>query len=133
MKVAEKADCLFCNLQKERVVIETAAFLAIEDNYPVSPGHLLIIAKKHRHLLNELSVEEWRDLQDAIISAQAYIKKCHNAAGFNVGINDGTAAGQTISHLHVHVIPRYLNDVKDPRGGIRWLFPSKAKYWKDQE
>jgi diadenosine tetraphosphate (Ap4A) HIT family hydrolase len=127
------ADCLFCNLAKERILNETPAFLIVADKYPVSLGHLLIVIKRHRELLCELSMEEWLDLQDAIRIAQGYVEEKYGAKGFNVGINDGATAGQTIPHLHVHLIPRYQDDVEDPRGGIRWLFPAKARYWRDSK
>lgn len=127
------ADCLFCNLAKERILKETPAFLIVADKYPVSPGHLLIVVKRHREMLCELSMEEWLDLQNAIRIAQEYVAENYAAEGLNVGVNDGQTAGQTVPHLHVHLIPRYEGDTEDPRGGIRWLFPDKARYWLDRK
>ena len=73
------------------------------------------------------------DLIKIIEKAKALIDKKLNPDGYNIGINDGAAAGQTINHLHIHVIPRYKGDSEDPRGGIRWIFPDKAPYWENNE
>ena len=70
-------------------------------------------------------------LREALLQARTPLLKEFSPDGFNIGINDGLAAGQTILHLHIHIIPRYKGDMPDPRGGIRWIFPEKAKYWKD--
>jgi diadenosine tetraphosphate (Ap4A) HIT family hydrolase len=68
---------------------------------------------------------------DALTWAQAELERHHHPDAFNVGVNDGPAAGQTVPHCHIHLIPRYHGDVADPRGGVRWIIPGKAKYWGD--
>jgi diadenosine tetraphosphate (Ap4A) HIT family hydrolase len=77
----------------------------------------------------EATSEEQRSLTTAVVIAQQEIRKNHRPDGFNVGMNLGPAAGQTVPHLHLHVIPRYLGDVPDPRGGVRWVVPDRADYW----
>jgi diadenosine tetraphosphate (Ap4A) HIT family hydrolase len=79
----------------------------------------------------EAEQDEVAALWEAVQQARAQLLKEFSPDGFNIGINDGLAAGQTILHLHIHIIPRYKGDMPDPRGGIRWIFPKKAKYWKD--
>ena len=66
---------------------------------------------------------------DLVVSAQALLQREYAPAGYNIGINDGASAGQTVPHLHIHLIPRFAGDVPDPRGGVRWVMPDKAKYW----
>ena len=69
------------------------------------------------------------ELWDAVRRVRDILEDRHSPEGFNIGVNDGRAAGQTIPHAHIHVIPRYKGDVPDPRGGVRWVIPEKAKYW----
>jgi len=101
----------------------------IRDKYPVSRGHTLVLPKKHKQYLTDLTPYEYRELWLNIKKVIILLKKEYMADGFNIGINDGAAAGQTIGHLHVHIIPRYKGDVRDPRGGVRWILPKKANYW----
>jgi diadenosine tetraphosphate (Ap4A) HIT family hydrolase len=89
----------------------------------------LIIPRRHIGSFFELSAEEQHDLLNLLGSAQAALQTSHQPQGYNIGINDGPVAGQTVQHLHIHLIPRYTNDVIDPRGGVRWVIPEKAKYW----
>ncbi|MEJ5228235.1 HIT family protein [Thermodesulfovibrio sp.] len=122
-------NCIFCNIPKDRIVWEDEAVVIINDNYPVSKGHMLIIPKRHVSSFFDTSDKEKFSLILAISVAKEIISKTLSPDGYNIGINEGVAAGQTIMHLHIHIIPRYLGDVPDPRGGIRWLFPEKAEYW----
>jgi len=124
------SDCIFCSPDSERVFIETDMWYAMWDAYAVSPGHALIIPRLH--------VEHWFDapeqlqleLSKAIGMVQSRIESLHEPDAYNVGFNAGAAAGQTIFHLHIHVIPRYTGDVDDPRGGVRAVIPGKANYLK---
>jgi diadenosine tetraphosphate (Ap4A) HIT family hydrolase len=122
-------DCPFCSLPASRIVDETEHCLAIRDAFPVSEGHTLVISKRHVASFFDLSEGEVKDLFRLLSRTKQTLDAEYRPAGFNVGINDGRAAGQTVLHLHVHVIPRYTGDVPDPRGGIRWIFPGKADYW----
>lgn len=105
--------------------------LSIRDTLPVSPGHTLIVPKRHIASIFEATNDEVAALWDALKLVRTQLLKEFSPDGFNIGINDGLAAGQTILHLHIHIIPRYRGDMPDPRGGIRWIFPDKAVYWKD--
>ncbi len=103
------------------------------DAYPVSPGHSLVIPKRHVASFFEISVEERLAMLELLDVAQvAAERECH-PAGYNIGINDGRAAGQTVPHLHLHLIPRFTGDMPDPRGGVRWVIPEKADYWSARE
>lgn len=121
--------CLFCHLPDGRIVDSSALALVIRDAYPVSPGHTLIIPKRHIGSFFEATSEERQELLALLDQAQLKLLEELSPDAFNIGINDGAAAGQTIAHLHIHLIPRYLNDQADPRGGVRWIIPEKAKYW----
>ena len=103
--------------------------MAIRDAYPVSPGHTLIIPKRHVASLFDTTCEERLSMFELVDKAKHALDAELQPAAYNIGVNDGTAAGQTIFHLHVHLIPRYTDDDDDPRGGVRWIFPEKAKYW----
>jgi diadenosine tetraphosphate (Ap4A) HIT family hydrolase len=127
-----KEYCLFCN-PKGKSIFENEIIIAIFDAYPVSPGHSLIITKRHVQSFFQISDIELFNLRLGINEAKRQLDNQFRPDGYNIGINDGEAAGQTIEHLHIHLIPRYKGDSPDPRGGIRWIFPDKAKYWEDNE
>jgi diadenosine tetraphosphate (Ap4A) HIT family hydrolase len=121
--------CAFCTLPSARVIDENATAIAIRDGYPVSPGHTLLIPKRHTGSLFDLSEEERNGLWALFDRAKLVLDKELQPQGYNIGINDGAAAGQTVPHLHVHLIPCFEGDLPDPRGGVRWVIPDKAKYW----
>lgn len=125
------AFCPFCTLESNRIRYENQTFWVIRDSFPVSPGHTLIIPKQHNASFFKLNPEEFLLLREAIHWAKSDLDQEFSPDGFNLGINDGTEAGQTVLHLHVHLIPRYKGDQPDPRGGVRWIIPEKAKYWTD--
>src|SRR5262245_20389894 len=122
------ADCSFCSLPPERIWFQDAATIVFLDAYPVSPGHALVIPRLHSTSLFELSEADQAFLWKQVATVRSLLLERFKPDGFNIGFNDGETAGQTISHTHIHVIPRYRGDVPDPRGGIRWVIPSKAKY-----
>ncbi|NOQ35124.1 MAG: HIT domain-containing protein [Methylococcaceae bacterium] len=121
--------CPFCHLPAERILKTTAHSLIIRDGYPISKGHSLIIPKRHIASLFDASIEEQHDLLQTLTWAKTQLDQQLKADGYNIGINDGETAGQTVMHLHIHLIPRYQDDSEDPRGGVRWIFPDKADYW----
>ena len=121
--------CPFCTLPPSRVIDSSQHGLVIRDAYPVSPGHTLIIPRRHTGSFFDMSAEERDDLLTLLDSAKAVLDAEFSSDGYNIGINDGAAAGQTIPHLHIHLIPRYNGDCLDPRGGVRWIVPEKADYW----
>ena len=121
--------CAFCTLPSARVIDENATTIAVRDAYPVSPGHTLLIPKRHTGSFFGLSEQERSDLFSMLDRAKLLLDEEFQPQGYNIGINDGAAAGQTVPHLHVHLIPRFDGDLPDPRGGVRWVIPDKAKYW----
>jgi len=121
--------CPFCNLAESRIVQSNGLGWVVRDAFPISPGHSLIIPKRHIGSFFALTGEERTALLDLLDSAKEQLVRDLHPAGFNIGINDGAAAGQTVQHLHIHLIPRYPGDREDPRGGIRWIIPEKADYW----
>lgn len=122
-------NCPFCQPDDDRILGRSERFFIYPDGFPVSPGHALVIPFRHVTTLSELDTEEEETLFSAVIGAQRLLDADYRPDGYNIGINHGLAGGQTMSHLHVHVIPRYDGDQADPRGGIRWIFPEKAAYW----
>ena len=121
--------CPFCTLASERILIADEFGIVFRDAYPISPGHTLVIPRRHTGSLFDLDDAERHALFALIDQAKQQIDAEFHPDGYNLGINDGSAAGQTVPHLHVHLIPRYLGDLPDPRGGVRWVFPDKADYW----
>jgi len=121
--------CPFCNLPPERILLETQTALAFFDGYPVTEGHALVIPKRHVASVFELPTEELAALWAQVTTVRKLLKDRFDPDAFNIGVNDGAAAGQTVPHAHIHVIPRRNGDAADPRGGIRWIIPDKAKYW----
>ena len=121
--------CLFCTLPPERIVQENDHAIWIYDGFPVSPGHSLIIPKRHVGSFFEVSNEVRMAMLAMLDIARATVEDEHSPNAYNIGINDGPAAGQTVPHLHLHLIPRYNGDVADARGGVRWVIPGKANYW----
>jgi diadenosine tetraphosphate (Ap4A) HIT family hydrolase len=126
------ASCPFCPPPPARVFHEAPLVLGIWDGFPVSPGHALLIPRRHVESWFEATEEEQHALAAAISVARAEIEKRHRTDGYNVGMNLGEAAGQTVAHVHVHVIPRYAGDAPDPRGGVRWVVPARAAYWTER-
>jgi diadenosine tetraphosphate (Ap4A) HIT family hydrolase len=127
--VSVERGCIFCALPDERIVVSNAAAVAIEDGFPLTPGHSLIIPRRHVRSFFELTREERSAVFDLLELAKERLERRHRPDGYNIGINDGAPAGQTVMHLHVHLIPRYKGDAPDPRGGVRWIMPDKARYW----
>lgn len=125
--------CPFCELPKHRILLETPLGRVIRDAYPVSPGHTLIIPRRHIGSFFELTTAERDCLMDLLAEARHQLANELSPQGYNIGINDGPAAGQTIGHLHIHLIPRFEGDQPDPRGGVRWIFPDKADYWSARD
>ena len=123
--------CAFCErISDGELVAENDLAVAFFDAYPVSPGHCLIIPRRHEPDFLALSAAEQAAVWALVTVARAHIEKTATPDGYNIGVNVGEAAGQTIGHAHLHVIPRQRGDVADPRGGIRWVVPAKAAYWE---
>jgi len=121
--------CPFCTLPAERIIHKSQHGVIIRDGFPISPGHTLVIPRRHVDSFFNLTADEKLDLLGLLEIAKAGVESEFKPDSFNIGINDGPAAGQTVPHLHIHLIPRYTGDVPDPRGGVRWIIPDKADYW----
>lgn len=121
--------CPFCNPSPKRIVTEGVAAMALWDSYPLNPGHVLIVPRRHVSSWFEATAVEREEILRLADVARRIVIERHSPDGFNLGINDGAAAGQTVPHLHLHLIPRYRGDVPDPRGGVRWIIPERAQYW----
>ena len=122
-------DCPFCKVEKERVVIASSSqSIAFYDGFPVSPGHALIIPRRHVSSFFDLSKEEQSDMFNLAGIVKRIIDEKYHPDGYNVGINVGEAAGQSVFHVHMHIIPRYQGDVPNPRGGIRGVIPGRQNY-----
>lgn len=123
----ENQHCPFCNLEKEKIMESKLSF-AIYDGFPVNEGHSLIIPKRHTANYFDLSLEEQTDCFELLNRVKVILQERYNPNGFNVGININEAAGQTVSHVHIHLIPRYNGDVEEPRGGVRGVIPERRSY-----
>ncbi len=121
--------CLFCTPPGDRIFFRDELVIGLWDAYPVSPGHALLVPRRHIATWFESNAQERTALVAAMDVAKAIIDKHHRPDGYNIGVNCGAAAGQTVFHLHMHLIPRFLGDVADPRGGVRHVIPDKGNYF----
>jgi len=128
MMEEKQENCPFCSISQNEIIKETSLVIAKRDLYPVGKGHSLIIPKRHIASFFETTPAERKDLIDMLEIAKKSLQKDLNPDGFNIGINEGVIAGQTVMHLHIHLIPRYKGDMPDPRGGVRGVIPEKQKY-----
>ena len=122
-------NCPFCALDPGRIISETELTVTFRDGFPISPGHTLVIPKRHVASFFEVTETERNELMIALDAAKQELDHEKNPDSYNIGINNGPSAGQTVPHLHIHLIPRFNGDCDDPRGGVRWIFPDKADYW----
>ena len=122
-------NCPFCKAESERNIIASSSLsVAFYDGFPVSPGHALIIPRRHVASFFELTQEEQQDLLNLADKVKRLVEERYHPDGYNIGINVGEAAGQSIFHVHMHLIPRYKGDVPNPRGGVRGVIPAKQNY-----
>ena len=131
--MTDDARCPFCTrIRGRRGLLATRrTAVALPDAFPVNPGHCLVLPKRHEPDFFELTVDEQADIAELVWELRELVEAEHHAAAFNVGVNAGSLAGQTVGHAHVHLIPRYEGDVPDPRGGVRWVIPERARYWQE--
>jgi diadenosine tetraphosphate (Ap4A) HIT family hydrolase len=124
-------NCVFCDqLIRGDLAAANDLAVAFPDAYPLSKGHMLIVPRRHEADFLDLTGEEQAGIWALVPAVRLQIEATEVPDGYNIGISVGEAAGQTVSHAHLHVIPRYRADVRDPRGGIRWIIPAKARYWE---
>ncbi|MER8626100.1 DEAD/DEAH box helicase family protein [Mesorhizobium sp. M1143] len=126
--MAHDENCPFCSVDPERLAFQNEFLIAVWDRFPVSDGHMLIVPKRHAEGWEDLDQSEKTALISAVDQAINLIRSSYGTDGFNVGFNHGAAAGQTVFHFHLHVIPRRSGDVADPRGGVRHVIPAKGNY-----
>ena len=123
------SECLFCNIPQERIVLENDLAYAVRDGYPVTEMHSMIIPKRHIQDYFDLTTDELLACDQLIRSLKKEISNSDSSVnGFNIGMNSGESAGQTIFHCHIHLIPRRTGDVENPRGGVRHIIPGKGDY-----
>jgi diadenosine tetraphosphate (Ap4A) HIT family hydrolase len=126
---ARQPGCIFCEIPDERIIAYNALAFAIRDKYPVTELHTVVIPKRHSNTFFELFEPERRAINQLLDKLQTEIvSKDSSVSGFNIGINNGDTAGQTVNHAHVHLIPRRQGDVEDPVGGVRGVIPGKSSY-----
>lgn len=121
--------CPFCPPRDHEVLETHALAVAVKDSFPLTKGHALVVPRRHVASFFELTADERAAMLDLLDRAKAALDREYAPDAYNIGINDGAAAGQTVMHVHMHLIPRYKGDADDPRGGVRWIFPKKAEYW----
>lgn len=126
-------ECIFCNISQDKVIAENDLALAFFDGYPVNEGHTLIIPKRHVETYFDATQEEKNAISLLLAEVKERLDEEFNPDGYNIGVNVGAAGGQTIFHLHVHLIPRYAGDVPDPRGGVRKIKKSLVPYAEEGE
>ncbi len=124
------SNCPFCSIDISEYLIEGEYSYAKFDGYPVSDGHVLIISKEHESNFFELSSVVQNDMMKLVSRVKKLLDNKFGTSDYNIGINCGSLAGQTVNHVHIHLIPRREGDIEDPCGGVRWILPKKAKYWK---
>ena len=125
----EKNNCIFCNKEKLNIVYEDDIFFVIRDSFPVTKDHTLIILNNHDKTYFDLRDKDILQLNNILkFQKESLMQNDNTITGFNIGINQGETAGQTVMHLHIHLIPRRKGDIANPRGGVRGVIPSKQKY-----
>ncbi len=122
--------CVLCSIDPVRIIRQTEAAIALLDSFPISEGHTLVIPRRHVESIYELPMAEQTAVWEMVRQIRLDLIAHFRVEAFNIGVNDGFAAGQTVPHAHVHVIPRRPGDVEDSRGGVRWIMADKATYWK---
>jgi ATP adenylyltransferase len=128
-KEAATKSCIFCSLDQHRILDESRYFVTTRDAFPVTEGHTLVISKRCVADWFDLSPDEHSELNRLILLHKTkLLKEFPDIAGFNIGMNCGEAAGQTVMHFHAHLIPRRIGDFEQPRGGVRGVIPEKQGY-----
>lgn len=121
-------NCPFCNLEESRIIAQNDLVMAFYDGFPVNPGHTLVVPMRHVVNYFDLKSEEKKALWEMADYCKTILDNQFTPSGYNIGINIGVSAGQSIPHVHLHLIPRYNSDTPNPRGGVRGVIPSKQNY-----
>ena len=128
--MSQHQDCPFCG--KPEMVIENELAFAHYDSYPVNAGHCLIIPRRHVAEYFQATAEEKASIWALVDEMKIIIDREYSPDGYNIGVNIGETAGQSVPHIHIHMIPRYRGDVENPRGGVRGVIPYKQQYVKKE-
>lgn len=120
--------CPFCSLERSRVIVQNDFVMAFYDGFPVNPGHTLIVPKRHVANYFDLEREEKEALWEMADYCKTILDNQFKPSGYNIGINIGVSAGQSVPHVHLHLIPRYEGDTPNPRGGVRGVIPTRQNY-----
>jgi diadenosine tetraphosphate (Ap4A) HIT family hydrolase len=119
--------CIFCQINRP-ILAETQLSYAFYDSFPISNGHSLVVPKRHVVSIWDMTSDEYTDAFNLVRTVKDLLQKEFEPEGFNIGVNCGEAAGQTVFHAHIHIIPRFTGDVPNPRGGVRHIIPGKGNY-----
>ena len=123
------SECIFCTIPDERIIEQNDLAYAIYDGFPVTKYHTLVIPKRHAETYFDLTKEEIDACHNLLVKIRSRIENSDSFVnGFNIGINNGESAGQTVFHCHIHFIPRRVGDMGNPRGGVRGVIPNKQRY-----
>lgn len=123
--------CPFCTIKESLIVAQSTTGIALRDAFPVADGHTLVVPCQHVASIFDLTETDQAQIWSLVAQVRTALADQLSPDAFNIGVNDGEAAGQTVTHAHVHIIPRFRGDVPDPRGGIRWVIPDNAVYWEN--
>ncbi len=121
--------CPFCAMMAGKVWMQNEYAYAVLDANPVGLGHTLVVPQRHVASVFDIPTKELKALWGLACEVRQKLQDSHHPDGFNIGVNDGLAAGQLLAHAHIHIIPRHRGDSPDPRGGVRWVLPKQARYW----
>jgi diadenosine tetraphosphate (Ap4A) HIT family hydrolase len=123
--------CVFCErLERDQVRASNELAAAFAGRLPLTPGHTLVVPRRHEPDYLRLTDDEHAAIWRLVASVRALLDGVHRPQAYNLGVNVGATAGQTVDHAYLHIMPRYAGDVPEPRGGIRWIIPAKAAYWQ---
>jgi diadenosine tetraphosphate (Ap4A) HIT family hydrolase len=133
--LSAQESCPFCarTAGHQELLAESDLCAAFKDTTPLNPGHVLIVPRRHESDFVALQPPEINAILRMAIALRGELEREYRPDGFNLGVNVGDAAGQTVGHAHLHLIPRFWGDVGEPKGGIRWLIPDRARYWTADE
>jgi len=120
--------CLFCHPKENEIIAENEHALLVTDTFPVSDGHCLVIPRRHIKTFFDCSPEENAAFHELTLHAKKHLDEKYSPDAYNIGSNNGLEAGQSVFHLHIHIIPRYDGDVENPKGGVRWVIPKNSQY-----
>jgi diadenosine tetraphosphate (Ap4A) HIT family hydrolase len=124
----KQSECPFCSPSEDEMIIKDRLCYSRWDKFPVSKGHILIIPFRHVSSYFDTTHDEKKSIAKLIEACKKILDQQFSPDGYNIGVNVGEPAGQTVMHCHIHIIPRYIGDIENPRGGVRGVIPHKREY-----